>query len=109
MCEYARSIREDAVYSAAYLLWRIAWIHPFFDGNGRVARSLSYLGLLVGLRVPELEGAVTIPELLDGKYRDRYFSALQAADTTWAKQLTVDVSGLESLISELMIEQIESA
>jgi len=29
----------DALFLAAYILWRICWIHPFEDGNGRVAAT----------------------------------------------------------------------
>ena len=28
--------------SIAYLFWRINWIHPFFDGNGRTARAIAF-------------------------------------------------------------------
>ena len=28
-----------AIDAAAYVLWRINWIHPFEDGNGRTARA----------------------------------------------------------------------
>lgn len=27
---------------AAYALWRLVWIHPFFECNGRTARAFSY-------------------------------------------------------------------
>lgn len=37
-CEYANSLSaDDPAYAAAYVLWRIRWIHPFYDGNSRVA------------------------------------------------------------------------
>ena|SRR5579872_6720171 len=36
-CEYANSMSGDPAYAAAYVLWRIRWIHPFYDGNSRVA------------------------------------------------------------------------
>lgn len=26
----------------AYALWRLNWIHPFINGNGRTARALCY-------------------------------------------------------------------
>lgn len=28
------------VHLASYLMWRMNWIHPFFGGNGRTARSI---------------------------------------------------------------------
>ncbi len=32
---------------AAYALWRLNWIHPFIEGNGRTARAASYYLLCV--------------------------------------------------------------
>jgi Fic family protein len=32
----------DMFHLGAYALWRLAAIHPFEDGNGRVARSLCF-------------------------------------------------------------------
>ena len=32
----------DFFHLGAYALWRLAAIHPFMDGNGRVARSLCF-------------------------------------------------------------------
>jgi Fic family protein len=32
----------DVFHLGAYALWRLAAIHPFMDGNGRVARSLCF-------------------------------------------------------------------
>jgi Fic family protein len=32
----------DVFHLGAYALWRVAAIHPFMDGNGRVARSLCF-------------------------------------------------------------------
>jgi Fic family protein len=38
--------RTDSVLSAAAAHHRLAWIHPFVDGNGRVARLMSHATLL---------------------------------------------------------------
>jgi Fic family protein len=32
---------------AAYALWRMNWIHPFIEGNGRTARAVAYYLLCV--------------------------------------------------------------
>ena len=32
---------------AAYALWRMLWIHPFIEGNGRTARGICYYLLCV--------------------------------------------------------------
>jgi len=35
MCDYVNdNFDKPPVHLAAYLLWRINWIHPFDDGNG---------------------------------------------------------------------------
>ena len=38
MCSYVNDHWEDqnATHLAAYVLWRMNWIHPFADGNGRL-------------------------------------------------------------------------
>lgn len=43
---YSRIGRADAVISAATAHHRLLWIHPFIDGNGRVARLMSHAILL---------------------------------------------------------------
>jgi Fic family protein len=44
MCEQANANADwGAVKTAAYLLWRLNWIHPFGGGNGRTSRAVSYL------------------------------------------------------------------
>jgi Fic family protein len=47
-CEqtYGRLGKTDAILSAAAAHHRLLWIHPFLDGNGRVARLVSHAMLL---------------------------------------------------------------
>ena len=63
MCDYVNDnwSNSTAIHLAAYALWRLNWIHPFTDGNGRTARAFSYLLLCLrlGYRLP---GRKTIPE-----------------------------------------------
>lgn len=62
---------SHAVVQAAYLHHVFTWIHPFQDGNGRVARVLASVPLLRSASVPF------------HVYEDQvaqYFSALEAAD-----------------------------
>jgi fido (protein-threonine AMPylation protein) len=45
MCDYINERwRESgaAIHLAAYAMWRLNWIHPFVDGNGRTSRILSF-------------------------------------------------------------------
>ena len=43
---YSTLGRTDAILGAAAAHHRFAWIHPFLDGNGRVARLMSHATLL---------------------------------------------------------------
>jgi Fic family protein len=47
-CEnaYGRLGKTDAILSAPAAHHRLLWIHPFIDGNGRVARLVSHASLL---------------------------------------------------------------
>jgi Fic family protein len=57
LCEYVNQnwSTKSAIHLAAYVLWRMNWIHPFADGNGRTARALSYVVLSIKLIVFCLE------------------------------------------------------
>jgi Fic family protein len=43
---YSHLSRTDVILGAAAAHHRLAWIHPFLDGNGRVARLMSHAMLL---------------------------------------------------------------
>jgi Fic family protein len=43
---YGRLGKADAIVSAAAAHHRLLWVHPFLDGNGRVARLMSHATLL---------------------------------------------------------------
>jgi Fic family protein len=43
---FSRLSKTDAILSAAAAHHRLLWIHPFLDGNGRVARLMSHASLL---------------------------------------------------------------
>ena len=63
MCEYVNDhwASKSAVHLAAYVLWKMNWIHPFADGNGRTARAVSYVVLSIKLD-SILPGTPTIAE-----------------------------------------------
>jgi Fic family protein len=84
-------------------MWRVNWIHPFFGGNGRTARALSYLLLSakLGFVIP---GTKTIPELIV-ENRDPYYDALRRADSSW-EQGTVNVGAMEALMASLLAQQL---
>src|SRR5262245_60946275 len=51
MCEYVNENwnTKTAAHLAAYVLWKMNWIHPFADGNGRTARAVSYVVMSIKL------------------------------------------------------------
>jgi Fic family protein len=67
MCAYVNDHWKDksAVHLCAYVLWKLNWIHPFSDGNGRTARAVAYVVLSIKLD-SLLPGSPTIPEQIAG-------------------------------------------
>jgi hypothetical protein len=108
LCEYVNNFweQQNAVHLAAFVLWKLNWIHPFEDGNGRTARSLSYLVLSVKLGTV-LPGVPTIPEQLR-YHRGRYFDALQAADVAFKERHEIDVSSLEKMLHDMLLHQLKN-
>lgn len=105
MLEYIKINWESktATHLAAYAMWRLNWIHPFADGNGRTSRIFSYMLLCarLGYRLP---GTNTIPEQISD-YKAPYYSALEAADEHW-KRGRVDVTEMEKLLEGYLAKQL---
>ncbi|MGI3128737.1 Fic family protein [Nitratireductor sp. PBL-C9] len=106
LCDYLadRWKTDDAFTLSAYALWRLNWIHPFLDGNGRTARALSYLILNLKLDML-LPGSPTLLEQLKER-RDDYFHALTVADLSFDNGGTVDLSVLKDLLATLLRRQL---
>lgn len=107
MCDYVNDSwdKSSPVHLAAYALWKLNWIHPFTDGNGRTARAISYLLLCLRLGY-SLPGTNTIPEQISNE-KTPYYKALEAADVAWAEN-KIDLSKLEDLLSSLLANQLVS-
>ena len=107
LCDYVNENWADrtALHLAAYAMWRLNWIHPFADGNGRTSRILSYLILCIrtGWILP---GTPTIPDQIV-QNRTPYFEALDAADAAW-RNGTMNVSKMEALLEGLLATQLMS-
>jgi len=108
LCEYVNeNWDKSAVHLAAYVLWRLNWIHPFADGNGRTARTVSYVVLSIKLD-SILPGAPTIPDqIADDK--DPYYRALETTDASLKNTGTPDIGELEKLLETLLAKQLVSA
>jgi Fic family protein len=101
MCDYVnnRWERDSAVHLASYVLWRLCWIHPFADGNGRTSRVLSFVVLSVKIGAV-LPGTPKFLELIV-EHRKAYQEALNAADDALEDGLA-DVSKMEKLVDALL-------
>ena len=84
----------DTVALASFVRWRLNFIHPFINDNGRTARAACYfvLCLHIGHWLP---GQTILPELIRRKHAD-YVAALQAADASHNAG-AVDLSLLHAL------------
>lgn len=105
LCDYVNdnfNAKPD-VHLAAYVLWRLNWIHPFVDGNGRTSRAASYFVLCMksGNVLP---GKTTIPDQIAAN-KQPYYDALEEADKA-LKAGAVDLTQLEDLISAALARQL---
>ena len=73
---YSHLSKADSILSAAAAHHRLVWIHPFIDGNGRVARLMSHAMLLETLDT----GAVWSVARGLARNVDRYKALLAACD-----------------------------
>lgn len=98
--EVVRMWDGDPVNLHAFVLWRINWIHPFFDGNGRTARKFSYFLLCVkfGKLLP---GKETITSQIQ-QNKDAHYKALWEADQG-------DISPLQNQTRQYLTNQLQGA
>lgn len=96
----------DPLMLACFVLWRLNYIHPFINGNGRTARATCYFVLCVHLGF-WLPGQTILPELIR-RERSDYVDALRATDQSLSTG-TLDLSQLHALLSKLLQEQLTSA
>ena len=96
-------INEHPTTLAAYALWRMNWIHPFVEGNGRTARAACYY--LICMRYGALlPGSKIVPERIR-ENREPYYAALKEADKHWSNG-HFDVSVLADYLQKLLKAQL---
>lgn len=108
MCDYVQDNFEKAkaLHLCAYVMWRLNWIHPFTDGNGRTSRALSYF-VLCAKTGYQLPGHVTVPEQIAAD-KQPYYDALENADDHWLAG-SLNLSALEELLDSCLAEQLLNA
>lgn len=91
---------------AAYALWRMLWIHPFIEGNGRTARAICYyiLSAKIGRVLP---GKVIVPERIRDN-RGPYIAALRKADEAWEAG-NYDINDMAVYLAGLLQDQLKEA
>lgn len=90
---------------ASYGLWRLNWIHPFIEGNGRTARAVCYY-LLCVRGGALLGGKKIVPERIR-ENRTPYVNALRSADQAWSNG-HYDLSEMESYLARLAEQQVKN-
>jgi Fic family protein len=105
LCDYVNDKWDEttAIHLASFVMWKLNWVHPFADGNGRTSRILSYVVMCirVGALLP---GTPTIPDQIVAN-RQPYFDALDAADAAF-REGRADVSAMEELLEGLLAGQL---
>lgn len=108
MCDFVidNFASAKALHLCAYVMWRLNWIHPFTDGNGRTSRALAYFVLCtkIGYRLP---GHVTLPEQIAAN-KPPYYAALEKADGYWSGG-KLELDELEALLDECLAKQLLTA
>jgi len=106
LCDYVNDHWTDAtaIHLSAYVMWRLNWIHPFDDGNGRTSRTVSYLILCVSAGF-QLPGSNTIPEQI-AVDKNPYYTALESADSHYKKDGSICLNELEDLLGTLLANQL---
>jgi Fic family protein len=94
---------DHPTHLAAYALWRLNWIHPFVEGNGRTARAACYY-LICLKHGALLGGRKIVPERIR-ENREVYYQALQAADRSW-NEGHYNVSPLATYLQTLLKGQL---
>lgn len=112
MCDYVNDNwdKTSAVHLSAFLMWRLNWIHPFTDGNGRTSRAASYV-VLCAKAGSLLPGSETIPEQIVANRRP-YYEALEAADAVYDSEKKFSrktVEKMENLLGAMLAKQLRGA
>lgn len=107
---YGRLGRSHAIVSVAAAHHRFAWIHPFLDGNGRVARLMSHAMLLDAL---DTGGVWSVARGL-GRTAERYKQHLAACDLPRRNDLDgrgalseEELAGFTSYFLQICIDQVD--
>lgn len=106
LCQYVNDNwdKASAEHLAAYVLWRLNWIHAFADGNGRTARAVSYVVMNIKMQ-GLLPGTPTIPDQIASDKKP-YYAALEKADEALVDHQKIDVTAFEDMLHGMLATQL---
>ena len=96
--------RANEFEIGAFAMWKLNWIHPFENGNGRTSRVFSYflMNMKAGHLFPGTVGSL-LPDQIGGKKgRPQYIKALRSADSG-------NLQPLYDLLSKALKNQLSDA
>jgi Fic family protein len=84
--------QQDAAWLSGLALWRINWIHPYREGNGRTARAACRTIVLA--HQPPTDAPAFARALDHALIADRpaYYAALHRADAAYIAEATLDAA-----------------
>ncbi len=105
LCDYVNEKWQEKspIHLASYVMWKLNWIHPFTDGNGRTSRAAAYMILCVRMGYV-LPGKRTIPDQI-AEDKTPYCKALEAADSAW-QDGRIDLTAMKDLLGSMLAAQL---
>jgi Fic family protein len=88
----------DALDVAAFAMWRICWIHPFKDNNGRTARAFAYVCLCLKMGGPLSDPGTFFNAAL---WQEGFYAVMLECHATFAAG-AVDLSRMKDHLSGLL-------
>jgi fido (protein-threonine AMPylation protein) len=95
--------RADPLALGAFVLWKLNFIHPFINGNGRTARAACYHVLCCKMG-GWLKGDMILPEALRQNHAE-YVAAIREVDSS-AKAGQFTLGPLHALLQRLLMKQL---
>jgi Fic family protein len=105
LCDYINEKWQEKspIHLASYVMWKLNWIHPFTDGNGRTSRAAAYMILCIRMGYV-LPGKRTIPDQI-AENKTPYYKALEAADDAWQNG-RIDLKAMKDLLTSMLAQQL---
>ena len=91
---------------SAYALWRLNWIHPFSDGNGRTSRMVAHI--ILSVQMKQLLAGKTIAEQIT-EDKTPYYNALGEADKALLQNNKPNITAMAELMDGMLKKQLLQA